>query len=56
MNTFVSTSWWWRNSKIPKVVSRDAVCGCEQHNILWACRNLRQAPFSFTTKNEKQKI
>ena len=38
--------------KIPKVVSRDAVCRCEQHNILGACRNLRQVPFLFTTKNK----
>ena len=42
--------------KIPKVVSRDAVCGCEQHNILGACRNLRQAPFLLQRKIKTKNI
>ena len=54
MNTFVSTSWWWRNSRFQK--SRDAVCGCEQHNILGVCRNLRQAPFLLQRKIKTKNI
>ena len=34
-------------------MSRDAVCGCEQHNILGACRNLRQAPFLLQQNKNK---
>lgn len=47
MNSFVSTAWWWRNSRFKKSWVANP-CMDMNPKILRACRNLRQVLFLYS--------